>query len=447
MVKISVKELEKVVSGKLCGNRKEEELVVEGISIDTRKLSGVEAFVALKGEKSDGHIYISPNINAKIVIVQKPVDFPCYILVEDTYKALGDIARFHRRKYNPLVFAITGSNGKTTTKEILKAILEEDGKVLATEANFNNEIGLPLTLFKLDETYKYVVLEMGMRGLGQIDYLAKIAMPKIGIITVIGEVHLELLKTRENIAKTKGELLENLPQDGLGIIPRESDFYDYLKGLHINSFSFGKGGDIKARNVTFDSENRANFVLLKGKEETPVKLGLSGEHNVNNALAAAAAASFAGISLTKISHALENISQVSSRLEEVKVLDLIIIDDTYNASPLSMKTALQHLRKRADSLKVKAYAALGDMKELGEDSDEYHREIGRICADLNLDGLYLYGEQMQQAYKEAKLKGLEVEVFTSHKEIADELKTKRGIALLKGSRSMEMEKILKLLQQ
>ena len=150
MVRISVKELTDVVSGKLYGDASSNGQVVEGVSIDTRKLTGTEVFVALKGEKTDGHSYVTPNIKARVVIAERPVDFPCCIIVEDTYKALGDIARFHRVLYQPLVFAVTGSNGKTTTKEMLRAILEEDGKVLATEGNYNNEIGLPLTLLGLE---------------------------------------------------------------------------------------------------------------------------------------------------------------------------------------------------------------------------------------------------------------------------------------------------------
>lgn len=448
MVRISVKELTDVVSGKLYGDVSSNGQVVEGVSIDTRKLTGTEVFVALKGEKTDGHSYVTPNIKARVVIAERPVDFPCCIIVEDTYKALGDIARFHRVLYQPLVFAVTGSNGKTTTKEMLRAILEEDGKVLATEGNYNNEIGLPLTVFRLDETYQYAVLEMGMRGIGQVDYLAKIAKPSVGIVTNIGEVHLELLGTRANIAKAKGELLENLPENGLGVIPKESDFYQYLKSLCPRTIAFGRGGDVEAEDVVFDEENRATFTLKVLGQSERIALALPGSHNVENALAAAGAAAYAGIELGKIKRALENLTQVSGRLEEVRVLNLIVIDDTYNASPLSMKAALEHLRRRSDALGLKAYAALGDMKELGSEAAEYHRTIGALCAELNLDGLYLYGSLMEQyALSEARRLGLSAEAFSTHAEIAENLKDLTGIVLLKGSRSMEMERVLAYLKE
>jgi len=427
-----------ILRGKLYGG----DCDFSGIVIDTRELTGKEVFFALKGEKNDGHNFITPTMNGQLAVVERPVNFPHYILVPNTIKALGDLAAYYRSQLQPLVFCITGSNGKTTTKEMLSAILGTTKPVLATKGNFNNEIGLPLTLFKLTEAHKYVVLEMGMRGRGQIEYLAHIAKPHHGIITYIGEVHAELLGNRDNIAQAKGELLLALPKEGLSIIPRESDYYEYLKDLHTNSLSFGTSGDVYAENISYNEANCASFLFCYKKEKIPVCLSLPGRHNINNALAAGAAAICAGISLENISLGLEKTLHLSQRMVEIKKGDLIIIDDTYNASPTSMKAALNHLVVRAKNLGLAAYAALGDMKELGEESKRYHREIGEVAAKLNLKGLYLYGKEMEEAAKSAREHGLEAELCASPKEIATKVSSLRGVLLLKGSRSLEMEKVI-----
>ncbi len=438
MLKISAKKLSQILNGTLYGDDGN----FTGVAIDTRELSGEEVFFALRGEKTDGHNYITPTMNGQLAIVEKPVDFHRYIIVQDTLKALGDLASFYRSQFQPLVFGITGSNGKTTTKEMLNAILGTTDSVLATQGNFNNEIGMPLTLFQLTEAHKYLVLEMGMRGRGQIEYLAHIAKPHLGIITYIGEVHTELLGNRDNIAKAKGELLLALPKEGVSIIPRESEYYEYLKGLHKNSLSFGISGDVYAENISFNEANCASFLFCYKKEKIPISLSLPGKHNINNALAAGAAAICAGISLDNISLGLETTLNLAQRMAEIRKGSLIIIDDTYNASPTSMKAALNHLVARAKNLGLDAYAALGDMKELGDDSKGYHREIGELAAQLNLKELYLYGKEMEEAAKSAREHGLEAVVCSSHQEIATKVSSLKGILLLKGSRSQEMEKVI-----
>lgn len=438
MLKISAKKLSRILNGKLYGK----DYDLTDVVIDTRQLTGNEMFFALKGENNDGHSFITPTMKSQLAIVEKPVNFHRYIIVQDTLKALGDLASYFRSQFQPLVFGITGSNGKTTTKEMLSAILSTTDSVLATQGNFNNEIGMPLTLFKLTETHNYLVLEMGMRGRGQIDYLAHIAKPHFGIITNIGEVHTELLGNRDNIAKAKGELLLALPKEGVSIIPRESDYYEYLKDLHKNSLSFGISGDVYAENISFNETNCASFLFCYKKEKIPISLSLPGRHNINNALAAGAAAICVGISLENISLGLEKTLHLAQRMAEIKKGDLIIIDDTYNASPTSMKAALNHLAARAKNLGLAAYAALGDMKELGEKSKKYHNEIGEWAAKLNLKGLYLYGKEMEEAAKSAREHGLEAVVCSSHQEIATLVSSLRGILLVKGSRSQEMEKVI-----
>lgn len=451
MLSFSATELCSIVGGEFHGEEKDQK--IEGISLDTRTLTGKEVFVALKGEKSDGHIFVNPSIGARIVIVDRVVNFPNFILVKDTLKALGDIASFIRVSYNPLVFAITGSNGKTTTKEMLSAILQKEAPVLFTEGNYNNEIGLPLTLFRLTDEHKYAVLEMGMRGFNQIEYLTKIAKPKIGIITFIGEVHVELLGSRDNIAKAKGELLTALPDDGIGIIPKQSDYYSYLKNLHKNSISFGTGGDVYAEKISIDQEGKASFLLCYKTEKEQVSLALKGEHQIDNALAAAAAALAVNISIKTISEALGSMQDISGRLSEMRINDLIVIDDTYNASPSSVLMALKHLEVRRKALGLTAYAALGDMKELGEESLSYHKEVVKEALSLNISKLFLYGPEMEKAFetmeKDFYQKDLvknKVVIVHSHEEIAHALSSKSGILLLKGSRSMSMEKVISLLR-
>lgn len=440
MLKISAKKLAQVVGGRLVGKDSE----VIGIEIDTRKLSGSEVFFALKGENSDGHNYINSQIKAEAVVVSKEADFPTQIIVKDTLKALGDLARYYREQFQPTIIGITGSNGKTTTKEMLAAILKTHQPTLYTKANYNNEIGLPLTLFQLNKEHRYVVLEMGMRGLGQIQYLADIAKPSVGIVTYIGEVHAELLGSIDNIAKAKGELLSSLPQDGLGVIPTDKDYYNYLSSLTENILSFGVGGDVYAKEISFDKWNKASFLLCYQDKTVPISLSLPGEHNINNALAAATVALYLGIPLENIKAALEGEIAIKQRLVEIEKGDgnLIVIDDTYNASPSSVKEALKHLATRAKALGVKSYAALGDMKELGKNSKKYHYEIGNIAAELDIDALFLLGEEMAMAQIAAKEHGLQAQICSSHQEIAAKVQDLKGILLLKGSRSMAMEKVL-----
>jgi len=443
LLKINAEKLAAVINGKLYGANKKS----SGVSTDTRNLSGTEVFFALQGEKSDGHNYINPNLNASVVVVEREVNFPSYIVVENTLNALGKLAAFYREQFNPVVFGITGSNGKTTTKEMLSSILNLEAPTLATSGNFNNEIGLPLTVFQLTDEYEYAVLEMGMRGRGQIEYLANIAKPKIGIVTCIGEVHAELLGSRDNIAKAKGELLQALPADGFGIIPLSSDYYNFLKELTKKVVSFGPGGDVYAEDISFDSEGKASFTLCYQDKNLPIYLSLPGEHNINNALAAAAAAIVVGVPLEKIKAGLEKQINLQQRLKEITRGDLVVIDDTYNASPTSMKAALKHLYSRATALGLTAYAALGDMKELGEESEKYHLEIIKYAYELGLGNIYLLGEEMAKAHIEAEKAGYKTELFLTHEAIANKVSSCKGILLLKGSRSMEMEQVLNYLKK
>ena len=435
-------------------------LIFKGVSIDSRTIGSDDVFVAIRGANHDGHRFI-PDLIAKGIrgfLIEKSkadmlsgVDRQSIVCVavDDTVQALGALGSYQKRESAVKLVAITGSNGKTSTRAMTANVLETRYKVLATQGNFNNEIGLPLTLLRLGQGHEWAVAEMGMNSPGEIARLASIARPDMGIITNVAEAHLEGLGSIENVARAKAELLDGLGPDQTAILNGDDPMFPELeKHCRCRVLVFGTTdrADIRAGSITF-SEGRVSFMLNAGGSAVNVTLNTPGSFMVSNALAAASAGIVAGLDLGDIKKGLESFVPVYGRVQVTKSpAGFHVIDDTYNANPQSMMAAINTLCDLKGE--NRGFLVLGDMKELGEHSDRLHRKIGSFAAEKNIHAIFTYGEKARLIADEALIKGFnEKSVFTgSKKEIIETLskKLKQGDwVLVKGSRSMAMEEIVK----
>ena len=416
-----------------------ETVVFTGVSTDTRTLQPGDLFVALMGPQTDGHQHIAAALRAGaagLIVSQPVVASPSTPLlrVPDTQVAYGLLARFWRDQFDIPVIGVTGSVGKTTTKEMLAAALSPLGPVLKTAASQNNETGVPKALLQLTPEHKAAVVEMGMRGLGQIAYLCGIACPTVGVITVIADNHLELLGTMDAIADAKGELLESLPPDGLAVLNAADPYRPYLQ--------------IKtsARVLTYcDAEAIAQTetgwkFTVRG---VPVEIASVSKHDIGNALAVLTVAEALGVPLDAAAEALQAYAPPPMRMNIVKTgWGGTLLNDAYNAGPASVATALQTLAAYDGGRKI---AFLGDMRELGTRAEDAHRELGPAIDALGgLDALYTVGGL-------AALIPNATQRFAGSEEAArfarEALKRESGdVVLVKGSRAMAMEKIAAALE-
>lgn len=425
---------------------------ITGVSIDTRTICPGDLFVALTGENSDGHKFLADALTkgAVGVVVSRKVESQCLtIRVPDTLLALGDLASFYRAKFHPKVVGVTGSVGKTTTKEMIAAVAAANGPVLKNEGNFNNEIGLPLTLLNLLPRHKTAVVEMAMRGAGQIDYLAKIARPSIGVITNIHMSHIELLGSMDAIADAKGELLDHLPADGAAVLNADDAYFGYLsRRANCRMVSFGESPHATVRAVSsgIDAKGCCHFQVVTPSGSFDVHIPVPGEHNIKDALAAIAVGEELGISHANIRDALAGFKAPEKRSNVIPSRrGFVVIDDTYNASPASVKSALKTLSMMEGDRKI---AVLGDMLELGEHAIEAHLEIGRAVKECGIDVLVAVGELAKLIARGAIDAGMPigaVSEFEDSTQAANEVPSKvreRDVVLVKGSRSMKMERIV-----
>ena len=425
---------------------------------DTRLVKKGVLFVALIGEKFDGHDFIQTAIEkgAAGVVVSRNYsetelrDLPITVIqAEDTLKAYQLLAKVYRRRFSIPVIAITGSNGKTTTKDFTAAVLSANFNVLKTEANFNNEIGLPKTLLQLQANHQVAVVEMGMRGFGQIAELAEIAQPTIGIVTNVGETHMEILGSLANIAKAKAELVEHLDENSVAILNADNSFVaamqSKVKGKCI-TFGIDKPSDLKAGHIKTVHKNCTEFdCTFKGQSYSFV-LPIVGRHNVYNVLAALAVGFTLGLSAVEMQKGLTGFAATKMRFEIQQVGLYQVINDAYNASPMSMKAALETLADVAARRKI---AVLGDMLELGSVSVAAHKNIGKLVADQKIDALITFGDMAAHIAQEARTAGVQlVYICKSHAEAGIALKEilqPEDTILFKGSRGMQMEKIIDLI--
>ncbi|MBW2056117.1 MAG: UDP-N-acetylmuramoyl-tripeptide--D-alanyl-D-alanine ligase [Deltaproteobacteria bacterium] len=434
-----------------------------GLSTDSRTLKGGEVFLALKGERFDGHAFVEEALSrgASGVIVEEG-DLPSGVFgrvgaspvigVSDTLRALGDIARFWRDRFTLPVVCLTGSNGKTSTKEMIASVLEESFTVLKNPGNFNNLVGVPLTLLELQPRHQVAVVEIGTNVPGEIRRLAEIARPTTGLITNIGQAHLEGMGSLEALIREKGDLFRSIPEEGVVIVNRNDP--------HVSSLA----GECRARKIGFAVEGRADVVvdrlqwrgtrgvrfrLTVGGKRVSVDFPLLGEQFVHNAAAAAAVAFLLGIEPEAIGRRLERFSPLPMRMEPLCLEGVNFINDTYNANPPSVEMALRALCHVSGG--ARAFVVLGDMLELGEISREAHRAVGRVLGGLDLAGVFLLGEYAPEVAEGAIEAGTDrrrVCILESHAEIARLLKgeTRPGDwVLVKGSRGMRMERVIEIL--
>ena len=416
------------------------------VGTDSRAITEGQLFVALKGENFDGHDYVAQSLGqgAAAALIENDENAPA-VKVKDARLALGDLAAYWRKKINVPVVAITGSNGKTTVKEMLAAILKvaagDDSKVLATQGNLNNDIGMPLTLLRADSHHSYVVLEMGMNHSGELSYLTHIAKPNVALVNNAGLAHVGELGSVEAIAQAKGEIFQGLTLDGTAIINADDVYSDLWKSLASKhqqmTFGLEATADVTA---TYQLNGARSHVKLKAPNgEVEFTLPASGLHNVRNALAASAAAIALNISLQNIAEGLSGFSGAKGRLQQkLGQFDAQVIDDTYNANPVSMNAAIDVLSAREG----KRFMVMGDMGELGADAALMHAEIGSYAKQAGIDALFVLGELSQEAVQAF---GSGAQHFENAESLSDAVLShmdKLTTVLVKGSRFMRMERVV-----
>ncbi len=434
---------------------------IRGVSIDTRTIREGDLFIAIKGDRFDGHDFVPDAIKkgAWGALVERSALETKYerlggikniLAVEDTVYALQEMSLMHRNKFPIPVVGVTGSNGKTTTKEMLAAILGQKGPVLKNEGNLNNHIGVPLTLLKLDASHRTAVVEMGMSAPGEIDTLSRIARPDVGVITNIGPAHLEFFGSIDKIADAKAELFEHLNAGGTAVLNADDPFFETLRkkwGGRVLTFGIESDAHVRAGELG-QGKDFTDCTITAGGSRVDVRLRVVGRHNVYNALAAAAAALSAGMTIEDVKYGLDSFVPVAMRSELKEVHGRTVLADYYNANPGSMQAALATLVSLKAQANAKAVAVLGDMLELGANGAEAHREIGRVAARLGVDILITVGalaKHMVDGAHEAGIAKSRLFAAGSHAEAAELLRkhsTDGDAVLIKGSRGMKMEKIL-----
>jgi len=449
VIRMDMRTVAEITGGYLMQNGASVEF--QGISTDSRTLQPGDLFIPLRGETFDGHDYLTQAIQRGAAAclseemlggLRVPV-----VKVNDTLKALGDLATAMRRKFAGPVIGITGTSGKTTTKEMLAAILNHLGPGLKSAGNFNNLIGVPLTLFGLQPEHRWAVIEMGMSARGEIARLAEIAMPNIGLITNIGAGHLQNFESISGVARAKGELFISLPTDGIALINADDPEVCTLpvaNGVRKVLFGTGSEAAVRAGRIAVHNGSVSFDLEVEGAVQRVV-LPLPGRHNVLNALGAAAAATVLGVGLAGIAAGLQAFQPCPGRMELLELPgNIVVLEDSYNANPLSVHAALVALHDLGTP--GQRIAVLGDMLELGQSAPELHHQIG-ILAATRVDRLFTYGtlaEEIAHGAKDAGLPAEKIFVAKSHEELVgrllDVLKSGDRV-LIKGSRGMRMEKV------
>ncbi|MGB9791742.1 MAG: UDP-N-acetylmuramoyl-tripeptide--D-alanyl-D-alanine ligase [Thermacetogeniaceae bacterium] len=453
MEPLGLKDVIKAIDGVVVSGNPD--VTVQGVAIDSRRIEPGQLFFAFKGNKVDGHDFVGEALRRGAVgaVISKPVavvtDRPL-IRVQDPYKALQDLARYYRSLFQIPVVGVTGSTGKTTTKELIAGVLGVRFSVLKTSGNYNNELGLPLTVLQLHKGHEVAVLEMAMRGRGEIASLCDISRPLVGVITNIGRTHLELLGTQEAIAEAKGELLESLPPEGCAVLnPKDPWQMKLREKAKSNILYYGDSEecDVRALSVRSLGLSGSVFLLRTPRGEALCRLPLPGLHNVTNALAAAAVGHWFGLTPAEIAAGLEEVTAAGMRLEiKDGIKGSKIIDDSYNANPDSVKAALNLLAQVSE--KRRGIAVLGDMYELGEETVSGHREVGIKAAELEIDCLCTVGKLAREIAYGALGDGMppdRVHVFDDKSQAIEFLKAflqEGDLVLIKGSRGMKMEEIV-----
>lgn len=440
-------DIAKLLNGQLQGNA--EGIKVTQISINTRTLQPNDLYIAIKGAQFDGNDFVAEAeaAGACAAIVEKDIvtNVP-YIKVADTRLALCQLALAWRQTLDLNVVGVTGSNGKTTVKEMLASVLGVKAPVLATQGNLNNDIGVPLTLFRLQPEHRFAVIEMGANHPGEIAYTSTCVLADVGIITNVGSAHIEGFGSIAGVAKAKGELIENLKTSGTAILNRDDEFFAFWCALagkrQVISFGLTADADVSARGIVtrvVDAQFLTEFELLTPKGGTRIKLHLAGKHNVLNALAVSAAALALGIDLQQIKQGLETMQPVKGRMQPVVGSQgNIVINDTYNANPSSLNAAVDVLL----GCEGEPWVALGAFGELGADSQSIHAEMGRFLKERGVVRLFATGNLASATVTAFGTGG---QFFAEQADLIAALQrnlTKDAIVLCKGSRLQRMENVV-----
>ncbi len=422
-----------------------DDVMMTGVSKDTRDIHTGDLYVALKGERFDGHQFIgeanSSGAVAALVSDNLSLNLP-QVKVNDTRIALGQLASHWRQQFTGKLIGITGSNGKTSVKEMCSKILIEHAgasAVLATKGNFNNDIGLPMTLLELKKHHQFAVIEMGASHVGEIDYLTNIAQPNVALVNNVGPAHLEGFGSLENIAKAKAEIYNGLSENGIAVLNKDDVFapfwQDYCSKVTIVTFSMlDESADIYAKHIKNDT-----YQIIIKNERADLTLKVPGKHNVMNALAAIAVTHSLGLSLQAIVSSLSDFENIQGRLTVKRAeAGFQLIDDTYNANPLSVVAAIDVLAK----MKGDKVLVLGDMGELGDDAEKLHGDIGNKAKKSGIDFLYAVGKLSVNTIAAFGKNGF---YFENKNELINALNknlTGSEVVLIKGSRSAAMEEVV-----
>lgn len=425
--------------------------IINSIKIDSRAVEPGDLFIALIGEQYNGHDYVDAALTqgAVLAIVSQrvPVAIP-QLIVQDTASALAILGKMTRLSSLALVAGITGSCGKTTVKELLASILMGSGKVLASYANYNNEIGVPLTLLKFNSDHTYGVIEMGAKRCGDINHLTQLALPDVAVILNVRPSHLEGFGTIETIAKTKGEILNGLKSSGTAVLPYDDKFFSFWKQQLTNrkciSFGLNTAADVSASEINYKSDGRTAFILSVFSDKRTIELPLHGQHNIYNCLAAVAGALALGLTFEVIVARIPSLSTLDNRFKlKTGMNGVSLVDDTYNANPAAVKAALHTVCLRQEKKKIFVFA---DMAELGSKSDYYHRDIGCYAKKLGIDQLYCYGKHVSEtvgAFGQQAVLFDSIEILIEHVKLECDSDT---IILIKGSRIFGLESVVSALQ-
>lgn len=462
MLTLSVGALCGVVGGDLLAGA--ETTMVNGLAVDSRAVTPGAAFIAFSGDHVDGHSYLAAALEAgaralvvtrdeeafrEVIATSRRQDV-ALVLVDDALRAVQALATHHRERLMCPVIGITGSTGKTTTKDFIRSVLGTRLRVVATDANRNNELGVPLTIMEASADTEALVVEMAMRGTGQIATLCEMARPTAGLITNVGVSHVEVLGSEEAIASAKGELVRAVPERGRVFLNGDDGWsaaLEQMSGAAVTRYGLGMQCDVRADDVAVDDEGNTTFVLVAEQGTADVHLAVPGRHNVYNALAAAAIGLYLELSLEDVVAGLESAVFTKMRMETFSSASgVLVVNDAYNANPTSMRAAVDTLVDMR--VTGKRVAVLGDMAELGSLSELAHFRIGEHVAELGLDVLVTVGERARRIAEGATAAGMAPDrvrpcvTADEASEVLDDVLEQGDVVLVKASRVMGLERVV-----
>jgi len=445
MIDLRLHEICSLVRGEMYG----EDKVISSVSIDTRALTKGALYVAIKGEQFDGHDFIqqAEAAGAGALLLNERIDSALpQVVVADTRLALAELAGAVRDKAQVKVCGVTGSNGKTTVKEMISAILAMQSPVLSTLGNFNNDIGVPLSLLRLEKSHEFAVIEMGANHADEIAYTSRYAKPDVVVITNVAAVHIEGFGCIDGVASAKAEIIESLSEEGVAILNADDDYFNLWRAIagqrECLSFGLNDIADVRAENISNTLQNEqfiSTFNLVFNEQKTSIKLALAGEHNIKNALAASAACIALGVDVAQIKQGLEQLNSVKGRMQlQATKKGYRVVNDSYNANPASLQVALEAIHANA----TKFWVALGEFGELGAESSEIHKEMGLQIKRAGVTRLFATGKLTKHTVDSfgdgASYYAQQGELIAAiQKEIECDV-----VLLVKGSRSQKMDVVV-----